>query len=93
MNASKSALIIALVGTATLVNVYASTHRKDVVTKVSNTANVLLANAALALLFVGIGQFLSWNLAVVLAGIHLLSTMLTNGLPAIDWFTRLIGAK
>lgn len=53
----------------------------------------LFGAAGLLLIFVGIGQFLDWRLARVLAWIHLLATVLTNGLPAVEFMTRLFGQQ
>ena len=91
MNTGKSSTVIALLATATVVNAFSAAEKRDGTTKVTVTSNVLIASAGLALVFVGIGQFLSWDLAIVLAAIHLFSTMLTNGLPILNWFVRLIG--
>lgn len=49
--------------------------------------------AGLLLVFAGIGQFLDWGIAIALAMLHLLATMLTNGAPAIDWLTRLFSQQ
>jgi len=52
-----------------------------------------LSNAALLLTFAGIGQFLDWKLANVLAILYFIGTIFSNGLPFLEWTTKLVGGK
>jgi hypothetical protein len=78
--------IIVPVMVAGTVNVIAKI--KD--TGIMDSINVVFANAALLATLAGVGQFVDWELATLLAVLYLIATMLSTGLPVIKWFTKLV---
>lgn len=57
------------------------------------TAQTVFANAALFVTLAGVGNFLSWDIAFLLAILYLIATMLTTGGPVIEWFSELVAGK
>ena len=84
---NQAGTVVALTVVSAGINAYHSATKNGA--KALDLPGTAIANATLLLTFVGIGQFLDWNLAVVLAVLYFMGTMFTNGLPFIDLVDRL----
>lgn len=58
-----------------------------------STVQIVFANVALFGSLVGAGSILGWGFASALAVLYLIATMLTTGLPVLDWFGRLVSGN
>lgn len=58
---------------------------------VKTMPEVVVGNAAVLVTFIGVGQFLNWSVALLLAVLYFMGTMFRNGLPFIEWLTKLVG--
>jgi predicted Abi (CAAX) family protease len=57
---------------------------------VVDSINVVFANVALLASMAAVGQFVDWEFAALLAVLYLIATMLTTGLPVINWVSKLV---
>jgi len=57
---------------------------------VVDSINVVFANVALLASMAAVGQFVDWEFASLLAVLYLIATMLTTGLPVINWVSKLV---
>ena len=82
MSATK---VAGLVGVGVAINAISVAKEKDS-TKAMGT---IFAGVGLFAGLTGIGEYIDWNLAITLAVLFVLATMLTRGRGAIDWLSKL----